>query len=89
MEQVNAVVAAALRSQRAARGWSQADLGARLRWSQATVSAAEVGRKGFRIDEVFALAVVFEIPAIVLFRDAPHDIRNVLLGPTLVHRPGL
>lgn len=81
MDEVTAAVVQGMRTWRAARHWTQAELAARLGWSPASVSAAEVGRKGLRIDEVYALAVVFDISVPALLRDAPDHIRQRFTGP--------
>lgn len=86
MDEFTAAVAKGMRSQRAARQWSQAELAVRLGWTQSAVSAAEQERRGLRIDQVFAIAEVFDIPVISLFRDAPADVRRRLLGARLTDR---
>lgn len=86
MNEVNTYLANAVRSQRAIRHWTQADLAERLGWAQSSVSATEVGRKILRMDEVFELADAFDIPVFLMFRDAPRELRLKLLGPRLADR---
>lgn len=78
MSEVRDAVAAGIRSQRAHRLWTQRTLARRLGWSQATLSAAELGKKGFGIEELFQLAEAFDITVATLFRDAPESIRRRL-----------
>lgn len=69
------VLAAAVRSRRAALEWQQADIAEKMGWSQQTTSLAERGRRTFTADDVLRLAEVFETTVDKLLRDAPEDIR--------------
>jgi putative transcriptional regulator len=59
-----------LRVLRAERGWSQADLAARLGVSRQTVNAIETGRYDPSLPLAFRLAAVFDQPIEALF-EAP------------------
>jgi len=53
---------------RAARGWTQADLAARLRVSRQTVNAIETERYEPSLSLAFAIADLFERPIESIFR---------------------
>ena len=62
---------------RKARGWLQRDLSERLepfgyRWSLATVSAAEKGRRAWTANELVALAEAFGVGIAELFESPSH-----------------
>ena len=56
-----------IRELRAARGWSQSELGDALEVSRQTVNAIENGRYDPSLPLAFKLAVVFNAPIEVLF----------------------
>lgn len=56
-----------LRELRAAQGWSQADLGARLGVSRQTVNALEVGKYDPSLPLAFAIARLFDRPIEAIF----------------------
>lgn len=58
-----------LRTLRAARGWSQADLAAALGVSRQTVNALETGRYDPSLPLAFKIARVFEQPIEAIFSD--------------------
>ncbi|HEY3814727.1 MAG TPA: helix-turn-helix transcriptional regulator [Caulobacteraceae bacterium] len=58
-----------LRTLRAERSWSQADLADRLGVSRQTVNAIETGRYDPSLPLAFKIARVFEAPIETLFQD--------------------
>lgn len=80
------IVAAGIRSHRAARNWSQAVLAQRVGWNQATISNAETRDRGIEVNDLFLFAEAFDIPVIDLFREATPAMRRRLLGPRLAER---
>jgi len=56
-----------IRELRAARGWSQSELGDALEVSRQTVNAIENGRYDPSLPLAFKLAVVFKVPIELLF----------------------
>lgn len=61
-----------LRELRAAQGWSQAELAARLDVSRQTVNAIETGRYDPSLPLAFKIAKAFGLPIEVIFQ-APED----------------
>ena len=62
---MNQAVAASIRAARRSRGWSQGDLAERMQsagvnWTRVIAGAAEAGTRNITVDELAALAVVFE-----------------------------
>lgn len=60
-----------LRTLRAERGWSQADLGERLRVSRQAVNALETERHDPSLDLAFRIAALFDLPVEAVFEN-PH-----------------
>jgi putative transcriptional regulator len=58
-----------LRVLRAERGWSQADLGARLDVSRQAVNAIETGKYDPSLPLAFKIARLFELPIEEIFDD--------------------
>ncbi len=56
-----------MRERRAARGWSQSDLAARLGVSRQTVNAIENGRYDPALPLAFRIAACFEAPIEAIF----------------------
>jgi putative transcriptional regulator len=67
-----------LRGLRAERGWSQAELGARLGVSRQTVNAIEAERYDPSLPLAFKIGRVFGLPIEALFHceDEPQQIQN-------------
>ncbi|AMS17128.1 transcriptional regulator [Pseudomonas chlororaphis] len=61
-----------LRELRAAQGWSQAELAARLEVSRQTVNAIETGRYDPSLPLAFKIAKAFGLPIESIF-EAPED----------------
>ena len=61
-----------LRVLRAERGWSQAELGARLDVSRQAVNAVETGKYDPSLPLAFKIARLFELPIEEIFND-PND----------------
>ena len=61
-----------LRVLRAERGWSQAELGARLDVSRQAVNAVETGKYDPSLPLAFKIARLFELPIEEIFDDS-HD----------------
>lgn len=60
-------------AERARRRWKQAELGQRLGWSTASVSAVETGTRRLAIDDLPLLCRVFQIPLAQLCFGADED----------------
>lgn len=56
------VIAANVRAERARRGWTQADLAARLGWERAAVGFVEQGRRPIRVGDLPRLCAAFGVP---------------------------
>lgn len=61
MESLELVVVAAVRAERARRGWSQRGLAERLGWPVSRVSDLEAGRRRPRIDDLPLFCRVFDV----------------------------
>jgi putative transcriptional regulator len=59
-----------LRVLRAERGWSQAELGARLDVSRQAVNAVETGKYDPSLPLAFKIARLFELPIEEIFHDS-------------------
>ena len=62
-----------MKSLRAARGWSQADLAGRLEVSRQSVNAIETGKYDPSLPLAFRIARLFELPIEAVFHDDPGD----------------
>ncbi len=75
---ISTLVGAKVLDLRIAKGWSQTDLAMSLRalgagdlkWSQATVSQIETGKRKLLVEELEALATVFEVKVVALLNGA-------------------
>ncbi len=65
-----------VRTLRAARGWSQAELAARLEVSRQTINAIETGRYDPGLPLAFRVARVFKRPIERIFHPEPSQIRG-------------
>lgn len=70
-----------LKSLRAARGWSQADLATRLGVSRQTINALEVGKYDPSLPLAFAIARLFGQPIEAIFEP------NLSVAPLAVEQP--
>ena len=64
------VLARSFRAERARRGESQAELGARLGWSQTKVSQVEAGARRLYVHELPAICRTLEVPLLRLLEGA-------------------
>lgn len=67
-----------MRAERARRRWTQQELADRLGWSQAKVSAVEVGQRTITLDALIELCRVFEVPLAKLLEGADQADLHVL-----------
>lgn len=78
MPDLATVVAASVRGERSRRRWRQQDLADRMRWSQATVSDIEAGKRVVTVADLVGLCAALEISLADLFRGAdPDDLRTL------------
>jgi transcriptional regulator with XRE-family HTH domain len=80
------VVAKSLRAERARRGLSQAELGARLGWQQSKVSAVELGARRLYVHELPEICTALEISMLRLLEGATREDLEAL-GLTRPRRP--
>lgn len=66
---------------RAQRGWTQADLAARLEVSRQTVNAVETGRYEPSLSLAFAIAALFKLPIETVFQGHREPRRFPTPGP--------
>lgn len=76
--QLSSVVARAVAAERARRGWTQQELGDRLRVSRASVGAMENGQRGISLDMLPKLCEVFGFGLAELFRGADPAVLRAL-----------
>lgn len=67
------IVARAIAAERVRRGWTQADLAARLAWTKSTVHRAEAGERGIDLDELPDICEALGVTVADLLREAPES----------------
>jgi transcriptional regulator with XRE-family HTH domain len=80
MPDLDAVIAANIRTERVRRGWRQADLSRRLDWSVGTVCDVETGRRRVQATDLPKLCRAFGVPLNALLERAdPADMHALRL----------